>query len=93
MVNFNDVDFCLRLQKILGKRVVWTPHAQLRHLESASRGKEQLPAQQARIAREKRYMRTTWAAKIANDPYYNPNLNLDRYSHIGLSFPPRHISK
>jgi GT2 family glycosyltransferase len=92
MVNFNDVDFCLRLQKILSKRVVWTPHARLRHLESASRGKEQLPAQQARIAREKRYMRTTWATQIANDPYYNPNLNLDRYSHTGLSFPPRHIS-
>ena len=92
MVNFNDVDFCLRLQKILSKRVVWTPHARLRHLESASRGKEQLPAQQARIAREKRYMRTTWATQIANDPYYNPNLNLDRYSHTGLSFPPRHMS-
>jgi GT2 family glycosyltransferase len=93
MVNFNDVDFCLRMQDTLHKRIVWTPHAQLLHLESASRGKEQLPAQQARIEREKRYMRTTWAAKIANDPYYNPNLNLDRYSHTGLSFPPRHISK
>jgi GT2 family glycosyltransferase len=93
MVNFNDVDFCLRMQDTLHKRIVWTPHAQLLHLESASRGKEQLPAQQARIAREKRYMRTTWAAKIANDPFYNPNLNLDRYSHTGLSFPPCHISK
>jgi GT2 family glycosyltransferase len=89
MVNFNDVDFCLRMQETLHKRVIWTPHARLRHLESASRGKEQRPAEQARTAREMRYMRVSWASVIASDPYYNPNLNFDRYSHAGLSFPPR----
>ena len=89
MVNFNDVDFCLRMQETLHKRVIWTPHARLRHLESASRGREQRPAEQARTAREMRYMRVSWASKIASDLHYNPNLNFDRYSHAGLSFPPR----
>jgi hypothetical protein len=37
-------------------------------------------------------MRKTWGELIASDPYYNPNLNLDRYSHAGLSFPPREPS-
>ena len=36
-VVFNDVDLCLRLGDH-GCRVVWTPFAELFHLESASRG-------------------------------------------------------
>ena len=31
-INFNDVDYCLKL-RALGKRIVFTPHAQLLHLE------------------------------------------------------------
>ena len=31
-VNFNDVDYCLKL-RALGKRIVFTPHAKLAHLE------------------------------------------------------------
>ena len=90
-VNFNDVDFCLRLRS-LGKRCLWTPQAKLLHLESASRGHEQDPAKQAQLHRELNYMRKTWGELIASDPYYNPNLNLDRYSHAGLAFPPREPS-
>lgn len=88
-VNFNDVDLCLRLGQ-LGKRILWTPHARLRHLESASRGRDLLPAQQARFEREKRYMREKWQALFTGDPFYNYNLNLERYSHAGLAIPPRH---
>jgi O-antigen biosynthesis protein len=36
-VGFNDIDLCLRLRKF-GYRVVWTPFAELFHLESVSRG-------------------------------------------------------
>ena len=36
-VNFNDIDYCLKLRS-LGKRIVFTPHAKLLHLEWASRG-------------------------------------------------------
>jgi GT2 family glycosyltransferase len=34
-VNFNDVDYCLKLRD-RGLKVVWTPHATLRHEESVS---------------------------------------------------------
>ena len=37
-VGFNDVDFCLRVHKA-GYLIVYTPHAELSHPESASRGK------------------------------------------------------
>ena len=90
-VNFNDVDFCLRLRS-LGKRCLWTPQTKLLHLESASRGHEQDPAKQSQLHREINYMRKTWGELIASDPFYNPNLNLDRYSHAGLAFPPREPS-
>jgi GT2 family glycosyltransferase len=89
-VNFNDVDFCLKMGKI-GRRILWTPYACLRHLESASRGKDLLPEQQARFEREKSYMRQNWTALFTRDPFYNYNLNLDRYSHAGLAIPPRHL--
>jgi GT2 family glycosyltransferase len=91
-VNFNDVDFCLRIGKT-GKRILWTPHAYLRHLESASRGKDLLPSQQARFEREKNYIRQHWASILVNDPFYNANLNLDRYSHAGLAIPSRHSAR
>ena len=41
-ISFNDVDYCLRLREI-GKRIVITPHAQLLHVGSASRGKDDEP--------------------------------------------------
>ena len=36
-VGFDDIDLCLRLRN-LGYRVVWTPFAELFHVESVSRG-------------------------------------------------------
>jgi len=50
-VAFNDVDYCLRVREA-GWQVVWTPHAELYHHESVSRGKDVTPAQQARGQRE-----------------------------------------
>jgi len=41
-VAFNDVDFCLRLREA-GFRNLWTPHATLFHMESASRGSDMDP--------------------------------------------------
>jgi GT2 family glycosyltransferase len=37
-VVYNDVDFCLRMVRS-GRRVVYTPHAELEHAESATRGR------------------------------------------------------
>ncbi len=88
-VSFNDVDLCLRLRAD-GKRIVWTPEARLFHLESASRGADQIPEKRARLEREKARMHARWGETLFRDPYYNPNLNLDQYSHTALAFPPRH---
>ncbi|AWB32576.1 glycosyltransferase family 2 protein [Orrella marina] len=76
-VAFNDVDFCLRVRQA-GYRVVYTPYAELFHYESVSRGSDNNPEKQARALREAQYMRRTWPEVIANDPFYNPNLNQGR---------------
>jgi len=87
-VNFNDVDLCLRLGQKVG-RIVVTPEAVLEHAESATRGRDESPCQIARLHRESANLLQRWSGLIAADPYYNPNLNLDRYSYDGLAFPPR----
>ena len=67
-VDFNDVDFCLRL-RAAGYRIVFTPFAELIHHESASFGNRTQSA--AELAR----MRQRWGAVLERDPYYNPNLS------------------
>lgn len=68
--DFNDTDYCLRVRSE-GYRIVYTPYAELCHLESTSYG--------ARIWRtsDLQEMRRRWADVSANDPYYNPNLSRD----------------
>lgn len=73
-VAYNDVDFCLRV-RALGYRNLWTPHAELYHHESVSRGEDDTPEKKARFDREVAYMRTTWAKELEHDPCYNPNLS------------------
>ncbi|MET0294387.1 MAG: glycosyltransferase family 2 protein [Phenylobacterium sp.] len=70
-VAFNDVDLCLKI-RAAGYRIVWTPHAELLHLESASRGDD---TGTARFAREIAAMRRRWGETLDHDPYYNPNLD------------------
>ncbi len=75
---FNDVDLCLQIQA-LGYRVIWTPEAELYHLESKTRGYEDTPEKQARFSREYRLFLTKWGRYLkTGDPYYNPNFRLDR---------------
>lgn len=76
-IAFGDVDLCLRIRE-RGLLVVWTPYAELYHHESASRGYEDTPEKQRRFDREMQYMKTKWGDTLLNDPYYNPNLTLDR---------------
>ena len=77
-VAFNDVDFCLRVRQA-GYLVVWTPHAELYHYESRSRGKENTLEKQQRFAGEIAFFHQRWDAVLdAGDPYYNPNLTLKR---------------
>jgi len=86
-VAFNDVDFCLRVREA-GLRVVWTPFAELYHHESLSRGKLQSTASQRHFRRERRYMRRRWDELLESDPFYNPNLSLER-PDFSLSEQPR----
>jgi GT2 family glycosyltransferase len=77
-VAFNDVDYCLRLQKA-GWRVIWTPHAQLYHRESASRGVDDGDwRKELRAFCELKYMRFRWGRRMTHDPYYNPNFSYRR---------------
>ncbi|MFM2318037.1 MAG: hypothetical protein RLZZ215_658 [Pseudomonadota bacterium] len=73
-VAYNDVDFCLRVQAA-GYRNLWTPHAELYHHESVSRGEDDTPEKKARFDKEVAYMRNTWSKELDNDPCYNPNLS------------------
>lgn len=86
-IAYNDVDFCLRLAEA-GHRTVWTPHAELFHHESATRGSDMTPEKRERFEREQACMRARWGSLIAADPAYNPNLTLDA-EDFGLAWPPR----
>jgi GT2 family glycosyltransferase len=87
-VAYNDVDYCLRVQRELGLWVTWTPHAKLIHHESLSRGQETSPEKRARFERESAFFSKKWQDRILRDPLYNPNLTLldPRFS---LAWPPR----
>jgi GT2 family glycosyltransferase len=75
---FNDVDLCLSVLKA-GHRVVWTPDAELYHLESKTRGYEDTVEKQARFKREYDLFVTKWSAFLRQgDPYYSPHFRLDR---------------
>lgn len=90
-VAFNDVDLCIRIRE-RGYRIVWTPYAELYHLESASRGSDHTPENKPRFIKEIEYMRSVWSHILPNDPYYNPNLTLTR-EDFSLAVPPRTIKR
>nr|WP_255774668.1 glycosyltransferase family 2 protein [Microbulbifer zhoushanensis] len=74
-VAFNDVDLCLKVREA-GYRNLWTPHAELYHHESVSRGADDTMAKRRRAQREAEYMRRRWGQVLDSDPAYNPNLTL-----------------
>jgi O-antigen biosynthesis protein len=75
-VAFNDVDLCLRV-RAAGYRNLWTPHAELIHHESVSRGRDLTPAKAKRFADEFARMQRRWGADMLFDPYYSPHLTYD----------------
>jgi GT2 family glycosyltransferase len=67
-VAFNDVDFCLRLGQA-GYRLLYTPHAELTHHESLSRGL-------SGFSGDFREFVTHWGSVLReDDPFYNKNLS------------------
>ena len=86
-VAFNDVDLCLKIREA-GYRIIWTPYAELYHLESASRGSDEVPEKIQRAIQEREYMKKRWGDALRHDPLYNRNLSLE-YEDYRLAFPPR----
>ena len=77
-VAYNDVDFCLRVME-QGYFNIFTPFAELYHHESISRGYETTPEKIARFQTEKDALFNRHSTILTNgDPYYNPNLTLDK---------------
>lgn len=77
-VAFNDIDFCLKVRKA-GYLVVYNPYAQFYHYESKSRGLEDSADKVARFQREIALFGERWGDILEKgDPYYNPNLTLDK---------------
>jgi hypothetical protein len=74
-VAYNDIDLCLRA-RVEGLRVLFTPHAVLHHHESVSRGFDDDPARNKRLADEVAVMRERWGDLLSTDPAYSPNLTL-----------------
>jgi lipopolysaccharide biosynthesis protein/GT2 family glycosyltransferase len=86
-IAYNDVDFCIRVREA-GYRNIWTPHAELYHHESATRGHEDTPEKKARLANEMSYLKTRWGDLLLNDPCYSPNLTLEK-EDFSFAWPPR----
>src|SRR5262249_31769086 len=74
-VAYNDVDLCIRV-RAAGWRIIWTPTAELYHLESASTGRHDSTSRSTEFQKEVGVMRERWGTVLDSDPYYSPNLSL-----------------
>lgn len=87
-VTFNDIDLCLRVGE-RGYRIVWTPFAELFHLESMSRGRDdERPEGRRRSLAELGHFQRIWGPLLAADPFHNPNLDF-RWDRSVYAAPPR----
>jgi O-antigen biosynthesis protein len=66
-VNYNDVDYCLKLHS-RGQRIVYDPDLVMLHFESSSRSTDVEEWEKDRLL-------DRWAPVTAVDPYSNPNLH------------------
>lgn len=89
-VAFNDIDYCLRAKEA-GWKVVYQPHAELIHHESASRGKDRTKAQKDRLEQEQQLFLYRHAAHVGHDAAYNPNLS-KKYEDASISAHPLPMS-
>ncbi|NEQ48865.1 MAG: glycosyltransferase family 2 protein [Leptolyngbya sp. SIO3F4] len=84
-VEYNDVDFCLRLREA-GYRNVFLPDVELYHYESLTRGHpHSTRSSYKRHLREVKYMKDHWGHLIEHDPCYSPNLS-KTLTHFNLNF-------
>jgi glycosyltransferase involved in cell wall biosynthesis len=75
-VEYNDVDFCLRVREA-GFNNIYVPHVELFHYESISRGHPHATSESyERHVKEIGKLKDRWTNYIDHDPCYNPNLTL-----------------
>ncbi len=86
-VAYNDIDLCLRI-RALGFKVVGDPEILLIHKESRTRGSDKTGERARRLAAEAARMHDRWGDLLRNDPFYSPNLSLDRLD-FAPAVPPR----
>ncbi len=81
-VAFNDVDYCLKL-RAKDLLCVYTPFSEWYHLESVSRGLDLEDVDKKnRMESETKYFMSKWQkAYEKGDPYYNPNLSLNKFDY------------
>ena len=86
---YNDVDLCMKLRG-RGYLIIFTPYVELYHHESLSRGNDDTPEKRARVLEEVRLFKQKWGDALEKgDPYYNPNLTLDK-DDFGLRIERKH---
>jgi GT2 family glycosyltransferase len=68
-INYNDVDYCLKLREI-GKRVVYDADVKMLHFESSSRSSDVAEWEQLKLL-------ARWAKLTDPDPYSNPQLHAE----------------
>lgn len=74
-VAFNDVDLCLRLER-LGFRNVFVPEAVLTHVGSATREDDDFTTGSDRFRAEFTLMRERWGPRLDGDPFFPEQLRL-----------------
>jgi hypothetical protein len=84
---FADVDYCLRLRKA-GKRIVFSPHAQLLWPQPLSPEDGISKQELARRERDLAVLRARWGEFLTSDPSYSPALNRDVHPYSALAWPP-----
>ena len=85
--SYNDIDLCLAASsRGLYNLVVNRPL--VHHFESVTRGYYLRPEQEAEDRDALNYLLGKWGEGVKADPFYNPNLALDRENYT-LAYPPR----
>ncbi len=84
---YNDIDLCLAA-RARGCYNIVVNRSLVHHFESASRGYYLRPEQEAADREALAYLIAKWGNGVRADPFYNPNLALDRENYT-LAYPPR----
>jgi GT2 family glycosyltransferase len=85
--SFNDIDLCMRIGDC-GYRIIWSPFAELLHVESVSRGPDDTLEKRAMTECEIQHFWRSWRSLRNSDPFHNPNL-VYGWDSLNLSWPPR----